>query len=124
MSKANASTPRASRLPSTSRPPCTCISIPIRARELRSVNLSSPIIAFMNSNSAGLRGQKASVRATFCSSLFLTVSIWPSWLVQNWSGLMIGTAEIGGCPAGTQAANAAKELQSARRAGMAPTLTA
>ncbi len=52
--------------------------MPMRARELRSVNLSSPMNDFMNSNSAGLRGQKASVRVTVCSSLFFTVRIWPS----------------------------------------------
>ena len=44
--------------------------------------------AFMNSNSAGLRGQKARVRLTVRSSLFFTVRIWPSWLVQNCSGLI------------------------------------
>ena len=64
MSKAKASTASVRRLPSTSSTPVTSISIPILASELRSVNLRSPLIDFMKSNSAGLRAQKASVSAT------------------------------------------------------------
>src|SRR5665213_1858626 len=84
----NASTARVSRCPSTARGLCSSISMPMRANELRSLNRSSVRCSCRNSNSAGWRGQKASVRVTVRSSLFFTVRIWPSRLVQNWSGFM------------------------------------
>jgi hypothetical protein len=102
-SKMKASTSISSRLPSTRGGLRVSISMPMRAIELRSVNFSVASCVFRNSNSTGWRGQKPSVNVTARSSLFFTVRIWPSWLVQNSSGFIVRRGGHGALPGPTQA---------------------